>query len=73
MNNKDNKKMDNVLLGKLPNDNKTASWPVEGREAKTIQIWNQMQSPIPQDLLERIRTAEIAKCKSEPLYQYMVL
>ena len=70
MNNKDNKKMDNVLLGKLPNDNKTASWPVEGREAKTIQIWNHMQAPIDEELLEKIRTSDIAKSKSEPLYQW---
>ena len=62
--------MENIILGQIPNDGKTASWPVEGREAKTIQIWNQMQAPIPQDLLEIIRTAEITKCKSEPLYQW---
>ena len=62
--------MEGELLAKISNDGKTASWPVEGREAKTIQIWNHMQAPIPQDLLERIRTAEITKCKSEPLYQW---
>ena len=62
--------MENKILGEIKNDGKTASWPIEGREAKTIQIWNQMQSPIPKDLLERIRTADIAKCKSEPLYQW---
>ena len=63
-------KNDNVLLGQIPNDGKTASWPVEGREAKTIQIWNHMQAPIDEDLLEKIRTANITKCKSEPLYQW---
>ena len=62
--------METKILGNIPNDDKTASWPVEGRKAKTIQIWNQMQAPIPQDLLERIRTADITKCKSEPLYQW---
>ena len=61
---------DNVLLGQIPNDGKTASWPVEGREAKTIQIWNHMQAPIDEELLEKIRTANITKCKSEPLYQW---
>ena len=55
--------MDNIILGKIPNDGKTASWPIEGREAKTIEIWNQMQSPIPQELLEKIRTSDIAKSK----------
>ena len=63
-------KNDNVLLGQIPNDGKTASWPVEGREAKTIQIWNHMQAPIDEELLEKIRTANITKCKSEPLYQW---
>ena len=62
--------MKGELLGKIVNDGKTASWPVEGREAKTIQIWNQMQAPIPQDLLERIRTADITKSKSDALYQW---
>jgi len=61
---------DNILLGQIPNDGKTASWPVEGREAKTIQIWNHMQAPIDEELLEKIRTANITKCKSEPLYQW---
>ena len=32
--------MENKILGEIKNDGKTASWPVEGREAKTIQIWN---------------------------------
>ena len=64
------KEKDNVILGQIPNDGKTASWPIKGREAKTIQIWNQMQSPIPQDLLERIRTANITKTKSDALYQW---
>jgi len=62
--------METKILGNIPNDGKTASWPVEGREAKTIQIWNHMQAPIDEELLEKIRTAEIAKCKSEPLYQW---
>ncbi len=62
--------MEGELLGKISNDGKTAAWAVEGREAKTIQIWNKLQEPIPEYLLERIRTAEIAKCKSEPLYQW---
>ena len=61
---------DNVLLGQIPNDGKTASWPIEGREAKTIQIWNHMQAPIDEELLEKIRTANITKCKSESLYQW---
>lgn len=61
---------DNVLLGQIPNDGKTASWPIEGREAKTIQIWNHMQAPIDKELLEKIRTANITKCKSDPLYQW---
>ena len=65
----DNNK-DNILLGQIPNDGKTASWPVDGREAKTIQIWNHMQAPIDKELLEKIRNSEIAKCKSEPLYQW---
>ena len=64
--------MENKILGNIPNDGKTASWPVEGREAKTIQIWNQMQSPIPADLLEKIRTANITKAKSEPLFQWSI-
>ena len=62
--------MENKILGEIKNDGKTASWPVEGREAKTIQIWNHMQAPIDEELLEKIRTAEITKCKSEPLYQW---
>ena len=62
--------MDNMILGKIPNDGKTASWPIEGREAKTIEIWNQMQSPIPPELLEKIRTSDIAKSKSEALFQW---
>ena len=62
--------MEGELLGKITNDGKTASWPIEGREAKTIQIWNHMQAPIDEELLEKIRTAEITKCKSEPLYQW---
>jgi len=61
---------DNILLGQIPNDGKTALWPVEGREAKTIQIWNHMQAPIDAELLEKIRTANITKCKSDPLYQW---
>ena len=59
-----------ILLGNLPNDGKTASWPIDGREAKTIQIWNHMQAPIDKELLEKICTAEITKSKSEPLYQW---
>jgi len=62
--------MENKILGEIKNDGKTASWPVEGREAKTIQIWNHMQAPIDEELLEKIRTANITKCKSEPLYQW---
>ena len=62
--------MEEILLGKIPNDGKTASWPVEGREAKTIQIWNHMHEPIPDYLLEKIRTANITKCKSDSLYQW---
>lgn len=62
--------MNNVILGQIPNDGKTASWPIEGREAKTIQIWNHMQQPIDPELLEKIRTADIAKTKSDPLYQW---
>lgn len=62
--------MEEILLGKIPNDGKTASWPVEGREAKTIQIWNHMYEPIPDYLLEKIRTANITKCKSDSLYQW---
>ena len=62
--------MEGELLGKISNDGKTAAWPVEGREAKTIQIWNHMQAPIDEELLEKIRTANITKCKSEPLYQW---
>ena len=62
--------MENKILGEIKNDGKTASWPIEGREAKTIQIWNEMQSPIPKDLLERIRTSDIAKTKSDALFQW---
>ena len=62
--------MENKILGEIKNDGKTASWPIEGREAKTIQIWNEMQSPIPKDLLERIRTSDIAKSKSDPLFRW---
>ena len=62
--------MENKILGEIKNDGKTASWAVEGREAKTIQIWNHMQAPIDEELLEKIRTANITKCKSEPLYQW---
>ena len=62
--------MENKILGQIPNDGKTASWPIDGREAKTIQIWNEMQSPIPKDLLERIRTSDIAKSKSDPLFRW---
>lgn len=62
--------MNNVLLGDVKNDGKTASWTVEGREAKTVQIWNHMQEPIDKELLEKIRTSDIAKVKSEPLYQW---
>ena len=62
--------METKILGNIPNDGKTASWPIKGREAKTIQIWNHMQAPIDEELLEKIRTAEITKCKSEPLYQW---
>ena len=62
--------MENKILGQIPNDGKTASWPIDGREAKTIQIWNEMQSPIPKDLLERIRTSDIAKTKSDPLFRW---
>lgn len=62
--------MENKILGEIKNDGKTASWPIEGREAKTIQIWNHMQAPIDEELLEKIRTANITKCKSEPLYQW---
>ena len=62
--------MDNILLGEVKNDGKTASWPIEGREAKTIQIWNHMQEPIPDYLLEKIRTSDIAKAKSDLLYQW---
>jgi len=64
------KEKDNILLGEVKNDGKTASWPVEGREARTIQIWNHMQEPIPDYLLEKIRTSDIAKAKSDPLYQW---
>lgn len=62
--------MENKVLGEIKNDGKTASWPIDGREAKTIQIWNEMQSPIPKDLLERIRTSDIAKTKSDPLFRW---
>ena len=62
--------MENKILGEIKNDGKTASWPIDGREAKTIQIWNHMQAPIDEELLEKIRTANITKCKSEPLYQW---
>ena len=62
--------MENKILGQIPNDGKTASWPIDGREAKTIQIWNEMQSPIPKDLLERIRTSDITKSKSDPLFRW---
>lgn len=62
--------MENKILGQIPNDGKTASWPIDGREAKTIQIWNEMQSPIPKDLIERIRTSDIAKSKSDPLFRW---
>ena len=62
--------MENKILGEIKNDGKTVSWPIEGREAKTIQIWNHMQAPIDEELLEKIRTANITKCKSEPLYQW---
>lgn len=62
--------MEEIMLGKIPNDVKTCSWPQPGREAQTIKIWNRMQEPIPDDLLEKIRTAEITKCKSNALYEW---
>ena len=64
------KEKENIMLGQIPNDGKTASWPIEGREAKTIQIINQMQEPIPDYLLEKIRTSDIAKAKSDPLFRW---
>lgn len=60
------------MLGQIPNDGKTCSWPQPGREAETIKIWNRMQAPIPPELLEKIRTAEITKCKSNALYDWAI-
>ena len=61
---------ENILLGKIENDNKTCSWPTPEREAKTIEIINNMQQQIPQELLNNIKNSDLIKIKSTPLYQW---
>jgi hypothetical protein len=61
--------MENVLLGKIENDGKTCSWPEGSREAKVVQIINQMSQPISDELMKSIMNAPLAKCKSDSLFQ----
>jgi len=61
---------ENILLGKIENDNKTCSWPTPEREAKTIEIINNMQQQIPQELLDNIKNSDLMKIKSKSLYQW---
>ena len=61
---------ENILLGKIENDNKTCSWPTPEREAQTIEIINNIQQPIPQELLDNIKNSDLVKIKSKSLYQW---
>lgn len=61
---------ENILLGKIENDDKICSWPTPEREAQTIEIINNMQQPIPQELLDNIKNSDLVKIKSKSLYQW---
>ena len=61
--------MDNVLLGNVENNGKTCNWPTEGRAAQAVEIIKEMSKPIPQELLDDILNAPMAKCKSDSLFK----
>ena len=61
---------DNILLGKVENDVKTCSWPTKDRKVQTLEIIEEMSKPIPDEVLDKILEAPLAKCKSDSLYKF---
>lgn len=64
--------MEHKLLGKIQNDGKMATWSQPDREAETVKIWNEMQQPIPQELLEKMSKAPISSAKSKVLFRWVM-
>ena len=49
---------------------KNNKWAIEGREEDAKQIWKEMNEPIPEYLLEKIRNSDISKSKSKSLFRW---
>ena len=59
---------ENIIIGNF--NDKTCSWPTPEREAQTIKIINDMNNPIPKELLEKVQSSEMVNIKSDSLYQW---
>lgn len=60
--------MEEVILGKVEENEKIASWPKD-REAQVNEIIENMSKPIDKDTMDSILNSPMAKCKSDSLFK----